>query len=345
VSPRERLLNRDKRASLSSNLLAKDALAASDDESGAVAGSASPGVLPPRPAVSELRQTAEGADATASDAVLYSKGAASASGFRPWYWSFDRDATTQSSENSATITPFPGSAPTPATPAGAADTAPPRAAKMTMYVVGGFSALALIASSALFILSRSQDPVPYAAVAPVTTAAEVVTVPVRPGNDAGSVAANPERAAAVAQKTAENRADDRGTTANAEPAKRPVATEPRTTTEALPPLVAVEAPRATAAAPLSPQEIADLVARGDQLLATGDIVAARVFYERAAEQGSASAATAVGKTYDPLVLDELHVRGIRGDPVMAAKWYRRASAGGDLQADFRMQKLIAKYAG
>ena len=69
------------------------------------------------------------------------------------------------------------------------------------------------------------------------------------------------------------------------------------------------------------------------------------FFERAAEQGNAAAATAAGKTYDPLYLEEAHVRGIRGDPVAAARWYRRASAAGDKEADLRMQKLIARYAG
>lgn len=88
-----------------------------------------------------------------------------------------------------------------------------------------------------------------------------------------------------------------------------------------------------------------MLARGDQLLATGDIAAARLFYERAAEQGSAPAATAAGKTYDPLFLEEVHARGIRGDVVRAAQWYRKASAAGDKQADIRMERLMARYGG
>src|SRR5262249_37573873 len=101
----------------------------------------------------------------------------------------------------------------------------------------------------------------------------------------------------------------------------------------------------SAPAQLAPEEIQELVSRGTQLLGTGDIAAARVFFERAAEQGSSAAATAAGKTYDPLYLEEAHVRGIRGAPVAAAKWYRGASAAGDKEADLRMKKLIARYAG
>src|SRR6185437_13301566 len=74
-------------------------------------------------------------------------------------------------------------------------------------------------------------------------------------------------------------------------------------------------PPGAAAAPdaASADEIAALMTRADQLVATGDIVAARGFYERAAEHGNAPAMTAAGKTYDPLFLEEMRVRGSRGD--------------------------------
>ncbi len=106
-----------------------------------------------------------------------------------------------------------------------------------------------------------------------------------------------------------------------------------------------QAPTSSAPQALSAQDIAALMARGDQLLADGDIVAARGFYERAAEQGSAPASTAVGKTYDPGFLEQLHVRGTRGDAGLAAQWYRKANAAGDPQAELHLKKLIARYAG
>jgi len=108
------------------------------------------------------------------------------------------------------------------------------------------------------------------------------------------------------------------------------------------PAPAADPPRAPS---LSPKELADLIARGDQLLATGDIAAARQFYQRAAEAGSAAAATSVGKTYDPLFLAETKAQGFRGDLVLAAQWYLKASAAGDQQADEMLRRLKAKFAG
>jgi TPR repeat protein len=106
-------------------------------------------------------------------------------------------------------------------------------------------------------------------------------------------------------------------------------------------------PPVAAAAPdaASADEIAALMTRADQLVATGDIVAARGFYERAAEHGDAPAMTAAGKTYDPLFLEEMRVRGSRGDAGKAAEWYRRAGAAGDAEAAQRLKRLIARYAG
>jgi len=88
-----------------------------------------------------------------------------------------------------------------------------------------------------------------------------------------------------------------------------------------------------------------LMQRGDALRETGDFAAARLFYERAAEQGSAAAARSVGETYDPIVLGEAHARGVRGDARAAAGWYRKAIAGGDAQAQQMLQRLTAKYSG
>lgn len=67
-----------------------------------------------------------------------------------------------------------------------------------------------------------------------------------------------------------------------------------------------------------------LVKRGDQLLAVGDISGARLSYGRAAAGGSAAAATAMARTYDPEALMAMGGRGIVGDAATAARWYRRA---------------------
>lgn len=75
-----------------------------------------------------------------------------------------------------------------------------------------------------------------------------------------------------------------------------------------------------------------LMKRGAELVALGDISAARLVYERAASGGSAKAMTELGKTYDPAYLERSNVRGIRPDLATAADWYRKAVALGDAEA-------------
>jgi TPR repeat protein len=85
-----------------------------------------------------------------------------------------------------------------------------------------------------------------------------------------------------------------------------------------------------------------LIARGDRLLSLGDMAGARLFYERAAVRGSSRAATALGKTFDPLEQQRTSVRGNFVDPAKAAEWYRKAIAsGGDAEAEGRLKTLEA----
>ena len=74
----------------------------------------------------------------------------------------------------------------------------------------------------------------------------------------------------------------------------------------------------------SPAAIAALVARGDGFLSTGDIVSARLFYERAADAGDGPAALRLGATLDPGFLNRAGIRGVQGDADQAASWYGRA---------------------
>jgi TPR repeat protein len=88
-------------------------------------------------------------------------------------------------------------------------------------------------------------------------------------------------------------------------------------------------------------ETAALMARGQEFLALGDISAARLFYERAAESGSARAMTALGTTYDPDFLARIKAVGIRPDPALAAEWYRKAMAFDGTEAAFCSKRLRA----
>jgi hypothetical protein len=130
----------------------------------------------------------------------------------------------------------------------------------------------------------------------------------------------------------------------------PVATEQPSVPPAPPAAATVAAvplpaplPSAVSAAPassvVSPVEIAGLLHRGDELVATGDIAAARLFFRRAVDEGSSRAATALGKTYDPAFLKQIGVRGGGVDAAKAAEWYRRASESGDAEATARLKAL------
>jgi len=102
-----------------------------------------------------------------------------------------------------------------------------------------------------------------------------------------------------------------------------------------PPPIAAPLP----ARPTIPAEA--LIARGDSLLAGGDFEAARLFYLQAVESGSAKAATAVAKTYDPLALDRLGGVGGHGEPAKAAEWYRKAVDLGDPAAAEPLRRLTS----
>src|SRR6266480_2314087 len=97
-----------------------------------------------------------------------------------------------------------------------------------------------------------------------------------------------------------------------------------------------------AAAPsktLDAETLAALMARAKSLLALGDIAAARLLLERAANAQDASAAFLLAQTYDPAVLGVRDTRSITPDPVMARDWYRKAAGFGSADAQQRLTQL------
>ncbi len=96
---------------------------------------------------------------------------------------------------------------------------------------------------------------------------------------------------------------------------------------------------------MAPELLEAMVRRGDAMLAVGDVSGARLLFERAVSGGSAAAATALGRTYDPLVLETLSVRGLRPDAEVAASWYRRGIALGDPIAELLARRLEAQNPG
>lgn len=120
------------------------------------------------------------------------------------------------------------------------------------------------------------------------------------------------------------------------PAPEPAPVENRPQTPSAP---ATSTPAASTTATASPGLVEALLARGDALLETGDIVAARLLYERAAASSSGRGALAAGMTYDPRFLAQIGSRGIAADPRAAAAWYRRASTLGEPQAALLLTRL------
>ena len=95
-------------------------------------------------------------------------------------------------------------------------------------------------------------------------------------------------------------------------------------------------PANAGAARLSAPQIAELLARGDTFLHAGDVVAARLFYERAADAGDWQAAIRMGATFDSAFLLRAGVR-TAGDPIKAQSWYRHALDLGAPKTDRQLE--------
>jgi hypothetical protein len=90
---------------------------------------------------------------------------------------------------------------------------------------------------------------------------------------------------------------------------------------------------------LDGEEIILLLKRGKDLIASGDLAAARLVLQRAADANHAEAALALGATYDPFVLRELKVYGFTPDAAMARIWYEKAIELGSPAAIRRLEML------
>jgi hypothetical protein len=82
-----------------------------------------------------------------------------------------------------------------------------------------------------------------------------------------------------------------------------------------------------------------LLRRGELLMAQGNLVVARLFYQRAADMALASAAIKLAETHDPHEMVRLKVVGLVSDPTEAKRWYQRASALGAAAAEARLRRL------
>ena len=331
------------------------------------AAAAAPSAPAEAPAPAAKPDTGEG--------VLYSKGAATASTFKPWYWSYDHkdEGGPEGSDTVVTRIPAPSppasepppaaEPPRPLTPAARAeDPVPVRPdmldedeakhqrglSRIVVLLAAGCVTLLVAGGGFVYWQSQSRDGAPMTAQAERPAqqlpASPAASTPAAPAPEAPPPAPAAPKAPATALKPAPAPVPPVPPASDAQPKPAETAAVP-----ASPPPAAESKPAAAQPAPTTPtvsaQELAQLIARGDELIGTGDIAAARLFYERAAEGGSALAMTAVGQTYDPIYLEQLRVRGVRGDAKRAADWYRKATAAGDPQAEVRLKRLLARTGG
>jgi hypothetical protein len=131
------------------------------------------------------------------------------------------------------------------------------------------------------------------------------------------------------------------------PVPPPVAVVPPPVVAVAPPVaVATAAPSAIPAPPqaevvrsLDPREVAALIRRGQDLLASGDVQSARLLLMRGAEARDARAALLVGTTYDPALLRQIGADGPLADAAQARTWYQRAKEWGEPDAQRKLDAL------
>lgn len=104
--------------------------------------------------------------------------------------------------------------------------------------------------------------------------------------------------------------------------------EPPPPTKTLPPAKTLDA-----------DTLAGLMARARSLMTVGDIAAARLLLERAANAQDATAAFVLAQTYDPAVLGTKDTRSITADAAAARDWYRKAAQLGSAEARQRLTQL------
>lgn len=98
-------------------------------------------------------------------------------------------------------------------------------------------------------------------------------------------------------------------------------------------------PKPPAVKEMTSAELKSLMARGRELIGSGNIAAARSVLQRAAETQDKDAFFALAETYDPAALARWGVIGVRHDIAMAQKFYELAASKGVRLANDRLASL------
>ncbi len=117
------------------------------------------------------------------------------------------------------------------------------------------------------------------------------------------------------------------------------AAPPVTVATAAPSTITAPQPQAETVRSLDPREVAALIRRGQDLLASGDVQSARLLLMRGAEARDARAALLVGTTYDPALLRQIGADGPLADTAQARTWYQRAKEWGEPDAQRKLDAL------
>jgi hypothetical protein len=113
---------------------------------------------------------------------------------------------------------------------------------------------------------------------------------------------------------------------------------------ALPPASAPapqQQPRADTVHELSANEVAALIRRAQEMLANGDVKAARLALLRAAEAHDARAALALAKTFDPIASRQFSMADPEPDLTQARNWYQKAREWGAPEAQRQLDALAS----
>jgi hypothetical protein len=198
-------------------------------------------------------------------------------------------------------------------------------------------------------------PAPYAAVQPDPAQLTAHDTQMKNPDDAARLSAPANQTRSIRAVTTVAVAPTREEITTVQDGRAPASTQPGTPAPgaAAPPAAALIAALPPARAPepmisgdaihhLDPKEIASSLRRADDLIASGDLAAARLVLRRAANAGDARAAMTLAGTYDPVILEKLGVHGFVPDVAMARVWYEKAKKFGSAEAPRRLELLASK---
>jgi len=92
---------------------------------------------------------------------------------------------------------------------------------------------------------------------------------------------------------------------------------------------------------INPDEVAGFVKRAQDLLATGDLQAARLLLLRAAQAHDARAALLLAKSFDPIVSKQFGMADAEPDLAQARNWYQKAEQWGASEARRELDALAS----